>query len=293
MRFGLHLSPGPTYTEGIACARAMGCESLQIFSGNPRGWEKRPLAPERAEQFRRAAQAAGLSPVIVHVGYLLNLACPSGKIRERTVAGLAEELRRAALLRAHFVVTHCGKHRGAGLETGIAHVAEVVTTAWKALDDWPCWPLLLLENDAGAGTAVGATFEEIGQVLERVPRRWRKRMGVCLDTAHALSAGYELRTPAGAAALRAQMEHAFGAERVKCLHVNDSLAPLGTHRDRHAHLGRGEIGERGFVTFFRHCGFAGLPAILETPKQNLDDDARNLAEARRLYRKSRQDRREV
>ena len=266
MRFGMHLP----LKNGPQLARALGCKALQVFCGNPRGWRRAPFDPQFLARFRAELADAKLDPLLVHASYLINLATPDERLYRLSREAFIEELKRAAQLGARYYVVHSGNHTGAGTAAGIQRVAACVR---EALARVPQGTEILLENSAGGGTELGATFEEISAMLEACRSA---RAGMCLDTCHALIAGYEIRTPQGAAATIDRLARTVGLERLRCLHVNDSKGDLGTRLDRHQHIGRGFIGAAGFRAFFSDGRLWHLPAILETPKEQPNDDLDNL-----------------
>jgi deoxyribonuclease-4 len=273
MRFGLHLPTGGCLADAPERAREIGCQSLQLFCGNPRGWSKPPLDPERVAEFHAAAVRAQLEPVIVHATYLINLAAPDDSIYRLSVSAFLDELRRSADLGARFYVVHSGSHKGTGVEGGRARVREALR---RALDEVPAAPEILLENTAGTANSLGTTFQDLAALLEGAPAA---RVGLCFDTCHALAAGYEIRTPEGVGKLLDELDRVLSLLRLRCLHVNDSKGGLGSRLDRHEHIGDGAVGASGFQTFFSDRRLWHLPAILETPLDGPDDDRRNLRRA--------------
>ena len=266
MRFGMHLN----YTTGPRRAKEIGCKSLQIFCGNPRGWLKKPLDPEFVRQFRNEVERAEISPVVVHASYLINLASPDQKVFSLSSDGLVSELERSALLGARFYVIHSGSHRLAGPVEGRRRVAACLQHALKKV---PHAPEILIENTAGGASSLGTTFEELAALFDESKI---ERLGLCLDTCHLLAAGYDIRTPNGVKNTLDALDGSVGLQRLRCLHVNDSKGALGSNLDRHEHIGAGCIGTPGFKAFFSDPRLWNLPAILETPQDNPNDDVDNL-----------------
>jgi deoxyribonuclease-4 len=273
MRFGLHLPTGGGLVKAPQRAREIGCRALQLFCGNPRAFRKPPLDEERVAEFRAEVAQAQLEPVVVHATYLINLAAPDDNIYRLSVSAFLDELRRSAALGARFYVVHSGSHKGTGEEGGRARVREALR---RALGEVPSAPEVLLENTAGTANSLGTTVQDLAALLEGAPAG---RVGLCLDTCHALAAGYELRTPEGAAALLDDLDRVLSLSRLRCLHVNDSKGGLGSRLDRHAHIGAGALGAPGLRTFLSDRRLWELPAILETPLDGPDDDRRNLRRA--------------
>jgi deoxyribonuclease-4 len=259
-----------------------GCGAVQIFLKNQRQWRARPLAETEVEAFRRCWATTGIQAVFAHAAYLINLAAPDDGDWRRAIDALADELERAARLGLPFVVLHPGSHRGRGVAAGVARVAG----ALDALADRGAGARvrIALENTAGAGGLLGGRAEELGAILGAV--RHPERLAVCLDTCHLFAAGYDIRTPAGFRTVLAAFDRAVGLDRVVALHLNDAAAPLGSGRDRHQHIGRGQIGLAAFRFLVNHPRLADRPMVLETPKTG-DGDRVNLAILRRLRRPSR------
>ncbi len=281
MRFGFHLSVagGPQRAARKALELGLGC--LQVFAGNPRGWRHKPLDEEQAAQFRRLCARGGLEPVVVHAPYLLNLASPENELWQKSVAALAEQMERARLLGARAVVVHPGSRRGRSLEWGLARVARGVAEALeRSQGRVECW----LENTAGGGGQVGGTLGQLALILERLAGA---PAAVCLDTAHAWGAGYRLDGPRPLARFLDRVEALLGLERVRLWHLNDSLAPRGSHRDQHTHLGQGRLGTEGFRAIVKEPRLGQAAFVMETPKDRPGADQRNLAFLQGLVSASR------
>ncbi len=262
----------------------LGNTALQFFSHNASAWRMKLLTEEIAAPFRARRADSPIAYLVVHTMYLLNLASPDDDLHRRSVDALVEEVRRAGLLGADALVTHLGAHVGSGTEAGIGRVVDALdrlacSAAWNEAPD----VRLLLENTAGAGTTIGSSFDEIAAILASL--RDASRLGVCLDTCHAFVAGYDLRTNDAVDATIEDFDRAIGLDRLEMIHLNDSLYPRGARRDRHAHIGRGEIGSAGIGAVVRHPRLRDLPFLLETPKQidgRPDADPINLAAVRAL-----------
>jgi len=226
----------------------------------------KPIGEGSAVSFRERLASSSLQYVVIHTMYLLNLASPDDSLFERSVAALIEEIARAVVLGVDRVVTHLGAHVGGGIEAGIGRVIEGLerVIASPAFSSAPSIRLLL-ENTAGAGTTVGTRFEELGAIISGLTDP--SRIGVCLDTCHAFAAGYDLRTPKAVDKTICSFDSEIGLDRLDLVHLNDSVYPLGSRRDRHAHIGRGEIGMEGIRAIVNHQALRALPFILETPKE--------------------------
>jgi deoxyribonuclease IV len=279
---GAHMSIAGGLHLALERGRALDCHTVQIFLKNQRQWAARPLADSDVRTFRAARRATGIEPVFAHASYLINLAGPDPTAWRQAVDAFTDELERAEALGLRCVVIHPGSHMGAGAGAGIAQVATAVGEALRRTRGYRV--RIALENTAGAGGAVGRTFEELGALLDRAGRP--RRLGVCLDTCHLFAAGYDVRTPAGYEAAIASCARAVQLERVLALHLNDARAPLGSGLDRHEHIGRGGLGLAPFRALLNDRRFRAVPKVLETPKEPEPvADRRNLATLRRLRRR--------
>ena len=281
---GCHLSIAGGFTQAIDEAEKLGNTALQFFTHAPSAWRMKALADGVADRFRERRERSSIEMVVVHAMYLLNLASPDDALHARSATALIEEVRRADRLGADGLVVHLGAHVGSGLAAGIDRIVAAVNGLLAS----PVWIQspglrLLLENTAGAGTTVGAAFEELALVLAGAGDL--SRIGICLDTCHAFAAGYDLRTAAAIERTLQELDQTIGLERVQLIHLNDSQLPLGSRRDRHEHIGRGEIGAAGLGMLVREARLRDLPFVLETPKKidgRANADRVNLAMVRRL-----------
>lgn len=278
---GSHLPVAGGVSRAVGEARKLGLESLQIFTKNASRWQQKPVDPQEAERFKELREEWGRRPVGSHTSYLINLASPEKALWKKSLAAFVDEIERAETLGLDFLVFHPGSHRGAGARAGIRRVSEALRTVLDRLPD--VRTRILLENTAGQGATLGRAFEELREILDLVDAP--ERLGVCLDTCHLFAAGYELRTPSGYRETMRQLDSVMGAERIFCLHLNDSKGALGSNVDRHEHIGRGHIGTSGFRRVLRDRRFHGKPKILETPKAN-DMDRVNLKVLENLHEAS-------
>ncbi len=279
VRVGCHVSIAGSIDRAVERAGERGCDTFQIFSRNPRGWRAKDLDPGVVSAFRTAVDASGLGPVIDHMPYLPNLASPDDRIYEKSVAALAEELGRCALLGIPYLVTHLGHHRGAGDDAGrervIAAIDRALADAGEGND-----VMLLLENTAGEKNSVGSTITDIALIREGVDAG--ERIGICFDTCHAFAAGYDLRTADAVDVVFGELGDLVGLDPLRAIHLNDSKGDLGSGLDRHEHIGLGAIGEEGFRHILHHPAVRSLPLICETPVDERRDDGGNIAKAREL-----------
>ncbi len=264
MFLGAHLGISDGFAQAVAEAEHLGAECVQIFSKSPQMWAGPPVAEEAARAFRSAVRARHLRATAVHHGYLLNLASPKPEMLERSRAAFLDEIARADLLGVDALIFHPGAHLGAGVPSGLATLRESLDRALQATPGSPT--RILLENAAGQGTTLGATFEELAEVLDGV--RERSRLGVTLDTCHLFAAGFELRTADGYGQLLDRIQATIGFESIHAFHLNDAKAALGSHLDRHENVGHGLIGKEGFRHLVADRRWARVPGYLETP---LDD----------------------
>lgn len=242
-------------------------DAVQIFVTNPRGWRPPAPKPREEEAFRALRAELGGWPVVVHAAYLINLASSNAEFAAKSVDLLRATLDRAARFEAMAVVFHIGSHTGAGEEAGLERLIAGID---RALDGAAPGPLLLLENDVGGGGKLGGRFETIARALDALPQH-AERLGVCLDTAHLWGAGYDIGTPEAARRTLDEADRAFGLARVPVWHLNDARAGLGSHLDRHARLGEGEIPLEGLAALLRDPRLAKAILILETALTTLGE----------------------
>jgi deoxyribonuclease-4 len=244
---------------------------MQVFSKSPRQWKAAPLSPGTAAAFRQRVGDLGMGPVFTHTAYLINLGSTDETLRVKSVAALAEELRRAEALGAIAAITHTGTASD-GAEAAAARIAAGVEAAIS--ESGTTTVRLLLENTAGAGSTFGATPEELGAVLAALGVA-RERVGVCLDTCHAHAAGYDLAAADTIGRLLDEFESCCDGP-VEALHANDCMFASGERRDRHAWIGEGTIGYGGFTALIAEPRLAGVPAITEMPGEPPEKDAVNV-----------------
>ena len=279
LAFGSHMSASGGVDKALARGEAIPVESLQLFSKNERQWIAKPLDPDVVERFHAEVERTGITKLVVHDSYLINLASPKPDILEKSIPAFTDELQRCDALGVPYLVTHPGAHTGSGVDAGIARFAQSLNEIFDAMPNNPT--LTLLETTAGQGTTLGRTFEEIAAIIDQVEDK--SRVGVCLDTCHIFAAGYDYRTPELYAATMAQFDTTIGLDRLKVIHLNDSKNPLGSNKDRHDHIGAGEIGLEGFRQFVNDPHLDGLLGILETEKDDDgENDRRNIAVLRGL-----------
>ena len=283
MRFGFHISIAQGVSTVIEKAQKARCETIQLFSRNPRGWNYKSLPPEEIERFKARLQQSNISPCVLHLPYLPNLASAAPDLYAKSADSLCADLARAETLTIPFVVAHVGKRLELSEGRAVARVAAAINRSLKKV---PNDVMILLENTAGQGTELGANFAELGEILSRVDDR--RRVGVCLDVAHAFQAGYDVSTQKGLDETLDEFDRLIGLKHLHLLHLNDSKTPLGSHADRHWHIGKGHIGLEGFRNIVNHPLLVHLPGIMETPRADEKDDRRNMRVVRRLRKEGRE-----
>jgi deoxyribonuclease-4 len=278
MRFGYHVSVSGPPVSAIVNGADEGCETIQFFPGSPQQWRNVPVTDEEALEFAEAKAGSGIDPVFVHSIYLVNMAASSEQIYARSVSSLAGALEKAERLGAAGVITHIGNHRGEGVDAGIRRIAAAVK---RCLRTSPGKAMLLLETTAGAGTSIGERFEQFGRVFDMAERP--DRLGICLDTCHVFAAGYDIRSAAGVDDALGELDTFIGLDRLRVLHLNDTASELGSHHDRHAHIGHGQIGLEAFAYIVNHEALKELPAIVELPREAAEPEG-DLAVLRSLVK---------
>jgi deoxyribonuclease IV len=275
---GAHQSIAGGTPQAVRRAVETGCAVLQLFVKNSNRWVGKPIGDEEAAEFRGAAGQAGLQCLVAHSSYLINPAGENTDLREKSIDALAEELSRCDSLGVPALVLHPGSRGGSSIGEGLSRVATCLDAAFERRETRAT---VLLETAAGQGAAVGASFEELRDILGE--SRHPERLGICLDTCHVFAAGYDLRTPESFSQTLDNFDSAIGLDRLRAIHVNDSKKDLGSRVDRHEHIGEGKIGEAGFRLVMTEPRLRSVPKYLETPKDpDLDWDRKNLATLRRL-----------
>lgn len=281
MLIGAHLSTAGGVDKSFKRAEELDCTAFQIFTKSNRQWRAKDLKPEEVERYHARQAETGIGPVICHASYLLNLGTPDDALWNKSVDALVVELERCEQLNIPALVLHPGAHVKSGVEAGVARVAQGLDVVHNRLPDVRC--KVALEITAGQGTTLGATFEELAAIVNDCAQN--DRLAVCFDTCHALAAGYEFRTPESYAAMMEQFDAALGLGRLAAVHMNDSQKDVGSHVDRHDHIGEGCIGLEPFGYFLNDPRLANIPFLLETPvKDDPDDNQRNLARLRSVIK---------
>jgi deoxyribonuclease-4 len=280
MRFGFHISIAGGFSKVVERAHARGCETIQFFSRNPRGWKYSPLNKKEVKAFRSSIQSSTLFPVFLHMPYLPNIASFKSKFYKRSIHSIATDLQRADQLGAQYLIIHIGHRMESSEDQAIEAVSQGIDQAFEKVENDI---ILLMENTAGQGTEIGYTFDQIKKIIEGVHDH--QRMGVCLDTAHSFEAGYDLSNKDGIERTLETFDQTIGLKRLHLLHLNDSKTPLGSRKDRHWHIGEGYIGPEGFRCLINHPLLRNLPGIMETPRKDTVEDLRNMKVIRSLVAK--------
>lgn len=280
-RLGAHVSAAGGVSRAFKRGQSLGCQTMQIFTRNQNRWASKPLDPAEVERWRAAAAATDIRPVFAHAAYLINLASPDDALWEKSIATFLDELERAEALSLAGVVLHPGAHMEAGEEAGIARVVAALDRCHGATPGFQA--LTVLEVTAGQGTVLGYRFEHLAAMREQVAEP--ERVAVCFDTCHAFAAGYDLRSRQEYEATIAEFDRVIGLKHLVCFHFNDSKHPLGSRKDRHEHIGKGQLGLSSFAHILNDPRFVAIPMILETPKSpDFHEDVENLAVLRGLFK---------
>jgi deoxyribonuclease IV len=259
MLIGAHVSPAGGLPKAIERGVERDCQAIQIFNQSPRMWRPTVYRDDDVQAFREAMDASQIDAVLIHAVYLLNCASEDEEIREKTLCSLIHSLRAGEAIGACGVVLHPGSAKAGSVEGAIERAGALIGEALAESDGCP----LHLENTAGAGGTLGRSVDELASLIEA--SGGGERLGVCLDSCHLFASGYDIRTNEGVDALVREVSKKIGRERIGSLHLNDSMAPLGSNRDRHANVGEGELGEQGCAAFLSAPAFQRLACVLETP----------------------------
>ena len=274
MKLGAHLPTSKGFSAALVRAQELRLDCLQLFSKTPRQWKAKPLDPTIVAHWRDQWAASELGPLVIHDSYLINLAAPVPETLEKSIAAMTDEIERAELMGCDYLVTHCGAHLGSGEEAGVEQLARSLAQCLEKTPD--ARVKIALEITAGQGTCLGGPFEHIGAVLQKVGS---ERLAVCFDTCHAWAAGHDLVNDLDG--VMRDFDEKIGFDKLSVVHLNDAKGALGSHLDRHEHLGEGELGQDALRAFINYPQLRGLPFVLETPEveTRIED---NVAMARQL-----------
>jgi deoxyribonuclease-4 len=277
MRFGFHISIAGGFSKVVERAKVRGCETIQFFSRNPRGWRYDPLNKKEVEDFRSSVKSSDLFPIFLHLPYLPNIASRESKFYDRSIDSIVEDLKRAEEVGAQYLIIHIGHRLESSEDQAVDAVSQGMDQAFERVKNAV---ILLLENTAGQGTEIGYNFEQLRRIIDGVHEK--ERVGICLDTAHSFEAGYDLSGKDGIERTLESFDRTIGLKRLHLLHLNDSKTPLGSRKDRHWHIGEGYVGREGFRSLINHPLLKGLPGIMETPRKDTVEDLKNMKVIRSL-----------
>jgi deoxyribonuclease-4 len=254
---------------------------MQIFSRDPRQWRKAKLRPEDIEEFRKRRHKSKIEKVFVHIPYLINLASPYNILYKGSIRACVQDINEAEVLGAEYIVTHMGSHKKSGEGQGLKRFTQAINRILEKTKDSPV--KILFENTSGSGSWLGYSFEQQRLVIDGIEDK--KRIGVCFDTCHGYTAGYDLASAEGYEKTISGLDEIIGLKMLKLIHLNDTRDKLGSRRDRHEHIGKGKIGLEGFKRILNDNRLKDAAFILETPKDPETSDKKNLKTVRKLVRK--------
>jgi deoxyribonuclease IV len=278
-RLGVHTSIAGGLQKSLERAKELECNTLQIFSHNPRGWAVKEKTNEEITHFKKLRNEFDISPVFIHTSYLINLASQNKSLLKKSIDMIVQEMNLADSIGAEYAVLHTGSASGDDPVSARKRAASCL----KEISEMGQWRgRLLLENTAGEQGDITTKIKDIAEIMEELP--FALVSGVCIDTCHAFSAGYDIRNDEGIGSIACEIDKYIGKDKVRLLHFNDSKGLMGAGLDRHEHIGEGKIGKIGLKKLLNHPFFADVPVILETPKKSEDDDRNNLAVVRKMLR---------
>jgi deoxyribonuclease-4 len=277
-RIGMHIRTGRGLDQAAEMIKTLQLQAVQIFTGNPSAWRSASVDPKATAQFKAALEEMDVRPAMSHAMYLINLASPNPNFQKKSREALKAELERAEAYGLQYVVTHVGSHMGDGAQAGIDRVvAQLDQILGTAGGSATC----LLETSAGGGAYVGAKFDDLAQILSRLPQH-AQRLGVCFDTAHAYASGYDVAGGEGMRSTLEQLTAIVPAERIRACHCNDTTVTLGGKADRHVNIGQGNVGLEGFKALLHFDPLAHCAFVLETPGEEMLEGLENLNTLRSL-----------
>jgi len=278
MILGAHISGVGKIYQTLDRAHELKCQTMQIFARNPQQWRAGNLDSKDIEEFKLRRKKFHIDPVFIHISYLINLASPNPKLYQGSIRAYIEDMQDADKLKADYIVTHMGSHKETSEEAGIKRLVVALN---KILSQTKGSKVgILLENTSGSGSWLGYTFAHQKKIIAGLKEK--SRVGLCLDTAHAYLAGYDIATKKGLDKMLAEIDAQVGLKLLKLIHLNDAYGKLASHHDRHDHIGKGSIGLEGMQRIINHPKLKNIPMILETPKDDETSDALNLALVRKL-----------
>ena len=284
MLIGAHVSPAGGLAKAVARGVELGADSIQIFNQSPRMWRPTNYSAADFAGFREAREGSRVASVLIHAVYLVNCASEDPEIRDKSLTSLTHSLRVGDAIGATGVVLHPGSAKGGHVGSAIERAGGVIAEALAESERCA----LHLEDTAGAGGTLGRSFEELAALVDAAGGD--PRLGICLDSCHLLASGYDIRTAEGLDATLEECARTVGLQRLHSLHLNDSMTPLGSNRDRHAPPGEGEIGAEGLAVFLSDERFDELPCVLETGREDGRVTAADIKLAKQLRQRGRRQR---
>ncbi len=268
---GAHMSISGGIEKSILRGESIGCTTIQIFTKSNRQWKARPLTKDEIELFKKTAQESSIKPIVAHTSYLINIGAVDKSTHKKSQDSLQQELIRCEQLEIPYLVLHPGAYTNGTKAICLETIAHTLNNIFA---DTPGKTMILLENMAGQGSTIGHSFEQLATIYEK--STFQKRLGICFDTCHGFAAGYDLRPEKGYNALWKKFDTTLGLDLLKCIHLNDSKKGLGSRVDRHEHIGKGKIDLDAFKFLMNDQRFFEIAKIIETPKNDLIDDKKNL-----------------
>lgn len=278
MFLGVHVSTAGKIYEAVGRATNLGCNTMQIFARNPQQWRGSVLLEVDIDEFKKRRRSARIKPLVIHISYLINLASPIHGLYKASIDAYVKDIQEAQKLGAEYIVTHMGSHKNTSEEEGLNRLANALNIILEKSKGSSV--KVLLENTSGSGSCLGYRFHHHKQVIDKV--KHKERIGLCLDTAHAYLAGYDLSLEFGLRQMLKEIDTTVGLTYLKLIHLNDAKGKLGSRHDRHEHIGKGGIGLKGIRSIINNRRLRNLPFILETPKDSDEADKLNLNRVRRL-----------
>jgi deoxyribonuclease-4 len=265
---GSHMSIAGGVFNALIKGKAVGCDTIQMFNKSNNQWRAKPLSEEEIAEFKQKQKELNITPIVSHNSYLINVASPDKELAKKSAEAMLIELQRCEALGIQVLVMHPGSHVGSGENEGIKRIASAIN--WLH-DKTPGYQVqIALETTAGQGSNLGYRFEQLAEIIDRTEQK--KKMAVCLDSCHIFAAGYDIRDEKNYHKTMREFDGIIGLERLKAIHLNDSVKDFGSRVDRHAHIGQGKIGKNGFKFLMQDERLRPIPKILETPK---DDEGKN------------------
>lgn len=268
---GAHVSIAGGFKNAIERGESIGCTCIQIFTKSNKQWRAKPITEKEAHAFKAAWKSSSIEDIIVHSSYLINIGSPNPTVAKKSTEALTVELKRCEQLGIKHLVLHPGAHLASDEKESLERIARNLDLVFEQTSGST---MILLETMAGQGTMLGYTFEQLAHIYNHATNKGR--IGYCFDTCHAYAAGYKFDTPEHYEAMWNDFDRMLGLHKLKAFHINDSKKDRGSRVDRHEDISKGKVGKKAFELLFNDPRFFNVPKILETPKESLEDDARNM-----------------